>query len=1341
MADPPPPVPILPGIKPPQQFSLGSNPTDNWKLFKQRWEAYTVLSRLPNQARETQVALLKSCLADDALRTLTGFKFETADDARTVAEIMNKFEEFVVGALNETYERYVFNRRNQTETETFDAYLADLRSLQKTCNYCGNCGDSLLRDRIVFGVRSEEARSDLFKERGLTLQKTIDICRTVECALTQHKALKPATDSVNKVSSNSTRHKSHKQKKPWKGKTSVKTSVTPTEKQCKFCGRVHLMKKEMCPAWGKTCDTCNGKNHFASKCPTTSENKRKRERSGKVHGVAEVDDDDSEVEWLYAVEPEGADKSKQLKCKLIVGGQCVTFQIDTGASVNILPAKYASDLEVVPTDKKLKMWNSATTTPVGVCRKVVCNPKNQKKYNIEFTVVQQAFTPLLGLKTATQMGLIKIVERNVERVAAVRSQSVTDGYPSVWDAELGYLPGEVRLQVKPDAIPVVMPDRRIAISLRDKLMTELDRMESMGVIAKVTDPTPWVNQIVIVPKKSGEIRVCIDPRELNKVLVRERFTMPILEDKVHEMGHSTVFSKADLKAGYWHVLLDEESSLLTTFQTIHGRYRWKRLPFGLSVSAEIFQRKLLEALRGLDGVVCIADDVVIHGKDESEHDKHLEAFLQRCAKIGIKLNKDKLDLRKSEVTFMGHVVSAAGLHTDPEKVRAIVQMAEPTDVPSLRRFLGTVNYLGKFLPNLSDTLTPLTNLLKQDTPWNWSSAQEVAFAKAKQLVTSAPVLAFYDPAEPLVLENDASSYGLGTAMYQGGKPIAFASRTLTPAETRYAQLEKEMLAVCFGLTKFHHYTYGRDVQVITDHKPLVSIVGKPLDKAPKRLQNLLLRTLEYNFDLVYRTGKSIPVADTLSRSPLPTTQTSEVVHTVFAAPVRKESLAKIKAATAIDETLLTLKHVILSGWPDHKCDVDPSIRSYFDHRDEMSVHDGVILRGERIIIPQSLQLEVKTSVHAGHMGINSCLRRARESLYWPGMSKDIRQFVEQCSTCNMHACKQQQEPLILKEVPSHPFSVVATDLFYVKGREYLVLVDLYSNFIEVDYMCTSTSEDVIAKLKQHFARYGIPNVVYSDNGPQYASACFAKFAEKWQFQHVTSSPGNSQSNGAAEAAVKIVKLMMLKCAETKDDPYLGLLSLRNTPTEGLSTSPSQRLLGRKTRTLVPILVDSLKSKMAPNENDRMELKKHKSAQYRSSKTLKPISNGMQVRIQPTQPGTKTWSKGTVTGRMSARSYEVVTERGTILRRNRRLLRPVSSESDHTNEARETFSAPVQDHVVNQNNAPQQPPKNTPQKLVKNAPQQTPKNTPQKQTPTQCASSTPVQTRSGREIRLPARYND
>ena len=784
------------------------------------------------------------------------------------------------------------------------------------------------------------------------------------------------------------------------------------------------------------------------------------------------------------------------------------------------------------------------------------------------------------------------------------------------------------------------------------------------------EPTPWCSQLVIASKKNGDIRVCLDPKELNKALLREHYTLPILEDTLHELGQSRVFTKADLSSGYWHIELDEESSKLTTFQTCFGRYKWLRLPFGLNVSSEIFQKRIFQCFSGLSGIVCIADDVVIHGKTIEEHDKNLELFLQRCRDNNVVLNKDKMVLRTDSITFMGHIVTKDGLKSDPEKVQAIKDFPVPTKVDELRRFLGIVNYMSKFLPNATDVLHPLHNLLKKDVTWTWSESQSNAFQAVKDMIVNSPMLYLYDPGKELVLENDASEYGLGSALMQEDRPVAFSSRALSNAEKNYAQIEKEMLAIVNGLTKFHHFTFGRFVKVLTDHKPLVSIFKKPLFRAPKRLQAMLLRLQEYNFEVEYRPGKSIPLSDALSRAPTskPIRQEIIFVNNLSFTPAKEPRLQEIRDKTNLDESLQMLKKVIMEGWPCDKALLPKCVTPYFNYRDELTVQDGILLRGERIIIPASLRREMKDKIHAGHSGINSCLRRAREFLFWPNISAEIRQFVESCDICSSFSTAQAKEPLYLHETPSRPWEKIGTDLFKFKGRNYLVTVDYFSQFFEVDFLAEINSETVITKLKHHFCRYGIPDVVISDNGPQYTSHDFHKFAKKYGFSHEPISPGNSQSNGAAEAAVKIAKNVMKKCHKAKEDPYLGLLNLRNTPHEGMDTSPVQRLLGRRTKTLIPTIPDRL-NPVAINLEKEKRKKERKSQniadRYINRKELPPLTVGDVVRMQPIDNSKDEWKEAIVSKRLKSRSYEV-TVNGRKYRRNRRYLRSsTESRKEHS----------------------------------------------------------------------------
>lgn len=267
------------------------------------------------------------------------------------------------------------------------------------------------------------------------------------------------------------------------------------------------------------------------------------------------------------------------------------------------------------------------------------------------------------------------------------------------------------------------------------------------------------------------------------------------------------------------------------------------------------------------------------------------------------------------------------------------------------------------------------------------------------MLTQAPVLMFYDPDKKLTVENDACEYGLGSVLMQDGRPIAYASRSLSQTETRYSQIEKEMLAVVYGLEKFHHYTYAREVEVVTDHKPLVAIWKKPLSKAPRRLQNLLLRARNYQFEIIYRRGSDIPTADALSRTPTAKPKREEVVQSVTTYPIKDKLMQSIRDVTATDAVLTTLGDAILKGWPEEKSQVPTSLLPYYHYRDELAVSDGVIMRGERVVIPERLRKEMKKRVHTGHLGINACLRLARDVMYWPGMSSEVRQHIETCGTC------------------------------------------------------------------------------------------------------------------------------------------------------------------------------------------------------------------------------------------------------------------------------------------------------------------------------------------------------
>ena len=288
-------------------------------------------------------------------------------------------------------------------------------------------------------------------------------------------------------------------------------------------------------------------------------------------------------------------------------------------------------------------------------------------------------------------------------------------------------------------------------------------MEKAGVISKVSEPTPWCPGMVVVQKKSGRLRICVNLKPLNKSVLREVHPLPKVDETLAQLAGARVFSKLDANSGFWQIPLSEPSRLLTTFITPMGRYCFNKLPFGISSAPEHFQRRMAELLTGLQGVLCQMDDILVFGKDQEEHDQRLAAVLNRIEEAGATLNPEKCEFSRESLTFLGHRIDVDGIRADPAKTEAISRMKPPTSVSGVRRLLGMANQLGKFTPNLAEITQPLRELLSKSQSWIWGPAQSAAFKRVQEELAKPTVLALYDPAAPT---KDSSSHGLGAVLIQ-----------------------------------------------------------------------------------------------------------------------------------------------------------------------------------------------------------------------------------------------------------------------------------------------------------------------------------------------------------------------------------------------------------------------------------------------------------------------------------------------------------------------------------------------------------------------------------------------
>ena len=955
---------------------------------------------------------------------------------------------------------------------------------------------------------------------------------------------------------------------------------------------------------------------------------------------------------------------------------------------------------------------------------------------LKFYIVDLEAPNVLGAETCKNLDLVRCVP--VNRVVTPNSLAdapVGDSileqpeYSTLFEG-LGCLPGTYSIKLDSSVPPTIHPPRKVPAALMDRVRAELSRMEEIGVIARQTEPTEWVNSMVVV-NKGDKIRICIDPKDLNRAIMREHFPLKTIDDVLANMPNAKYFSKLDAVSGFWQIQLDDRSSKLCTFNTPFGRYRFTRMPFGIKSAPEVFQNIMSQMVEDIEGAESIIDDILVWGATVEEHDMRVKRVLQKAKQYNLKLSRSKCEIRRSELKYVGHLLTQDGVKPDPEKVRAVQSMNKPENKQELLTFLGFVQYLGKFMPRMSDVSAPLRKLTEKSVVWNWSKEHDVSFNVLKAMASDAPVLRYFDPKLPLTLSVDASSKGIGAVILQEGQPIAYGSRALTTAQQNYAQIEKEALAVVYGCTKFHYYIYGRPVLVESDHKPLQSIFAKPLMKAPLRLQRLLLTLQKYDLKVTYKPGKLMFLADALSRSYLDETQEDlvpevdvNVVSLNSHLPLSADRYSELQEHTANDTVLQALHKIVRSGWPESKTDLPDGLSVYWSFRDEITTVDGLLFKGSKLIVPKASQKRMLEDIHDSHLGIVKCKSRARDVIFWPGMSSQIEEMVSKCAICAELQNSNTKEPMTCAELLSRPWSRVASDIFTLHQSNYLLTVDYYSKWPEIMKMTELSSRYVISAFKSQFSKYGIPDELVTDNGPQYASKEFKDFAKEYGFVHTTSSPLYPQSNGQAERTVQTVKRLLKKSR----DPYQSLMDYRNTQIEGIGFSPAQMFLGRRIKTKLPTSAELLRS--ADDVQSKLKDIQLRTKQYYDSKAgsvLPKLHVGDTVMLK--DDSKKVWKHGSVEAEHSTPNSYVVNIDGKRYRRNRSMLRPTKScaplktksEPLVLEDSTDTFAKPQPAVTANPPCSPSTP---SPCKPGLTSPAQLVK-----------------QTRSGRLIKLPTKFSD
>ena len=834
-------------------------------------------------------------------------------------------------------------------------------------------------------------------------------------------------------------------------------------------------------------------------------------------------------------------------------------------------------------------------------------------------------------------------------------------YAEVFRDELGMVQDyTVKLTLKQNAKPKFFRPRAVPYAIKGTIEKDLDRLEKLGVITKVSQ-SEWAAPIVAVPKADGSVRICGDYKvTINPELEIDHYPLPTPEDLFATLAGGKAFSKLDLSHAYQQVLLDPECRKYVTINTHRGLYQYNRLPFGVASAPAVFQQLMEIVFQGAKGVVCYLDDVLVTGASEQEHIQNLEEVLRRLKQWGFRLKKAKCYLLQPSVEYLGFKVDADGLHTTTSKVEAILNSPQPTDVRQLRSFLGLVHYYGRFVPDLATITHPLNELLRKNKKWDWSDDCTKAFSKLKKELSSSSVLAHYDVSLPLKLSCDASAYGVGAVIAHimpdnTERPIAYASRTLSSSERNYAQIEKEALGIVFGVTKFHKFLYGRKFTLVTDHKPLLTLLG-PKSQIPPlaaaRLQRWALILTAYNYDIQFRPSDKHGNADGLSRLPVPYKDINDTspatlfnILQVNTIPVNPDLL---KRATAVDPVLSKVLRYVQGGWPHH---VSPDLKPFFQRKDELVIEAGCLMWGIRVVIPTKFRQQVMDELHTSHAGIVRMKSLARIHVWWPSIDKDIEQLAHSCEMCQ--SMQNKPPPVLLHPWtwPTQPWQHIHIDYAGpFMGAMFLVVVDAHSKWVEVVQMNSTTSSKTIAELRKLFSAYGLPDQLVFDNGSQFTSDEFSCFMKANGIKHIFTSPYHPKSNGEAERFVQTLKNALRKERDESDSIQTKLsrflMSYRTTPNTTTGVTPSELFLGRRMKTRLDIL--------RPNLLTKVTGKQTKQKMYHDiHSSVRQFTVGQKVLVENVSPKSTEarWLPATVLEKMGAVSYKVSVHNRGVWRRH------------------------------------------------------------------------------------------
>jgi len=1162
-------------FKPPSTIDIQNLTLDDFNIWLKYFENYMICNEHDKKSEDIKIRFFENCGGEHFLKFLNGLDVKE----KKLSNYIKAVKDFLQPVKNVILQRHKFFQLVKDFDEDIPAFVSRLRRQADVCEFSDTSIDTvsnlLIRDQLIRGLKNPKMVEHVLSFGELNLNDTIKKAEIYNQAVNDTEIILKHEKPVFNID---------------KAQNKVIT--------CYSCKKVGHFAKDC--RFKVVCSTCQKLGHKSSECF-----KNKKCSKCKKIGHTENFCKSKPINFIFSILNDG-------NLKFIAANFCnvkAKFLIDTGAAYSVLSETFVTANNLnrhIKTCKFDIMLADGSSIVIDKCIEGNLNINNEDIF-VKFLIMNNHIDGLLGMDILPTLGL---KFDNLKGLVCAVVPDILREYKDLFDRGLkdSYLRGIEPIEIirlEPLAKPRQVTPREVPKKHAKFVQDKINELLNAGVIEEST--SSWRHNIIVVGKHDGSSRMTINYKPVNSVTQYDAYPFPEVQNLLNKLPNAKYFSSLDFSQFYHQLPLAKSDMEKTAFCAFGKLYHYVRVPFGLKNAVAYCSRLMAKVFQDIDNVIVYLDDLLVFGETKETHDKTLIKVLNKIREMGLSLNMKKCKFEQTSITFLGYRVENGTIQPDEDRVKPVLEFPRPQSVKALQRFIGMATYYSKFIENFSTLSRPLYEKCEYFNDWSTNDIE--AFETIKKKISES-LLVLPKDTDLLRLRTDASDDCISAILEtEDRRPVYFCSRVLGKHEKHYDIVEKEALAIFWGIIRLKSYLLGREFLVLTDHKPLQFIYNN--DKSSPKVLRWKMQLQEFSFRVEHCSGKSNTAADCLSRINMIDKLPGEELITEN----------ELNDAQHYDKEVKSMIEAINKNFnrrPDRVSD------SLWSLKHKLNVQNGILISNDdRLYVPFSKRFKVLTVAHSNHLGINQTINNIKERFIFPNLVNSVNKFVKNCRICNLVKPKFAQPPScpILTKAP---MEVLAMDfvgpLPPSNGHRYLfVVVDLFSRYPFVYPLKDMKTSRVIDCLKQIFCQVGFPDAVLSDQGSQFESFEFRNFLDTYQIKKLRTNAYHPQGNGCCERLNSTIKKLMKSYVIEKNLSFFSwflslnsvLFSYRTTQHSSTGHRPVDLFYGFNVKSYLPKI--EVNTENAVSNDFRSKLKNKRYIDKKSNQ--KQFYVGSQVLVK------------------------------------------------------------------------------------------------------------------------------